>query len=110
MKGSPSADRSGIFSLRAALLIVGCALVPLLAVAVGPEWWIQRGVVIPNLSVDDFALANQGQVKNIATAAVSELDSDLPGGAGNALHNLVRSWAEPNAVANDFAPVNAGQL
>ena len=75
-----------------------------------PNWWSQRGVLNPNASPDDYALANQGELKNIATAAVAEFDERLPGGAGDTLHSLVNGWNQPNAQRNDFAPVNLGQL
>jgi hypothetical protein len=75
-----------------------------------PNWWSQRGVLNPNALPDDYALANQGQLKNIATAAVAQFDERLPGGAGDTLHSLVNGWNQPNAQRNDFAPVNLGQL
>ena len=34
----------------------------------------------------------------------------LPGGAGDALHNLVNGWNQTNPERNDFAPINLGQL
>lgn len=103
-------SRSGILSLRLATALLACALIPLLAFAAAPGWWSQRGVITPNASPDDYALANQGQLKNIAKAAVGEFDAHLPGGAGNPLHNLVNSWSQSNAQRNDYAPVNLGQL
>ena len=80
------------------------------AVAAAPGWWSQRGVLISTAAPDDYALANQGQLKNIAKAAVDEFDAHLPGGAGNTLHNLVSGWNQSNAQTNDFAPVNLGQI
>ena len=110
MKRSPSDNRSGVLSFRLAIAIVGCVLIPLLAFAAAPGWWSQRGVITPNAQPDNYALANQGQLKNIAKAAAAEFDAHMPGGAGDALHNLVNSWIQSNAQRNDFAPVNLGQL
>lgn len=66
-----------------------------------PDWWYSEGVVDTNaVSVNDFAAANLGQVRHIATKAWSVLD-DLPGGAGFSL-----SFTN----ANNYAVVNVGQL
>jgi len=102
--------RSGILSFRVAITLVGCFFIPFLVVGAVPNWWSQRGVLNPNASPDDYALVNQGQLKNIATAAVAEFDEHLVGGAGDPLHNLVNSWSQPNPRPNDFAPLNNGQL
>jgi hypothetical protein len=90
--------------------LIGWVFIPFLVIGAAPNWWSQRGVLNPNASPDDYALANQGQLKNIATAAVAEFDEHLPGGAGDTLHSLVNGWNQPNAQRNDFAPVNLGQL
>jgi len=55
---------------------------------------------------DDFAPANQAQLKNIAKA----MDAKLEGGAGVELHILVNSWSSSSPQTNDFAPLNIGQL
>ena len=75
-----------------------------------PTWWSQRAVIIENAAADDYAPANQGQLKNIAKAAVAEMDTRLTGGAGVELHNLINNWSVPSLTTNDFAPVTAGQL
>jgi hypothetical protein len=85
-------------------------LLPLLSFAAVPAWWAQRDVTVANASPDDYAPANQGQLKNIAKAAVAEMDAKLSGGAGNELHNLVNAWSPPCPQTNDFAPLNIGQL
>ena len=110
MKRTRANSRSGILSPRLATALLACALIPLLAFASAPGWWSQRAAVNSNLPADDYALANQGQLKNIAKAAVAEFDAHLPGGAGDALHNLVSGWNQSNPERNDFAPVNLGQL
>jgi hypothetical protein len=99
-----------MFSLRIAATIAGLAVIPLLAFATAPAWWSQRGVLSANATADDYAIVNQGQLKNIAAAAVAEMDAQLPGGAGDQLHALINSWASENPARNDFAPVNLGQL
>lgn len=53
---------------------------------------------------------NHGQLKNMAKAAVAELDAWLPGGAGGAVHALLEGWSTPSAATNDYAAVNVGQL
>jgi hypothetical protein len=110
MKIFPPDNDSGIVSRRVAATILACALIPLLALAIPPSWWSQRGVLNPDALADDYAPANLGQLKNMAKAAVEEMDARLPGGAGNALHDLSNSWATSNPQRNDFAPVNLGQL
>jgi hypothetical protein len=101
---------SGISPLRVVLALLGCALLPLLAYAAAPGWWSQRGVLVADATPDDYAPANIGQLKNIATAAAAEMDAKFPDGAGDILHALVGSWSVQNAQTNDFAPVNLGQL
>jgi hypothetical protein len=78
--------------------------------AAAPAWWSERGVTVNNATPDDYAPANQGQLKNVAKAAVAEMDAKLSGGAGQELHNLVASWSIPSPQTNDFAPLNIGQL
>jgi probable HAF family extracellular repeat protein len=66
--------------------------------------------VIQNAMPNDFAPANQGQLKNIAKAAAAEMDAHLPGGAGEIVHALIASWSPPTSQTNDLAPLNLGQL
>src|SRR5205814_518239 len=91
-------------------LVLGITLVPLLMRGSAPTWWSQRAVIVENAAADDYAPANQGQLKNIAKAAVAEMDTRLTGGAGVELHNLINNWSVPSLSTNDFAPVTAGQL
>jgi len=107
---APSTRWKGFSVLRVVGLIAGTALVPLLLYAGAPSWWSQREVIVPATAPDDYAPANQGQVKHIATAAVREMDAKLPGGAGIALHELINNWSVSAAETNDFAPINVGQL
>lgn len=110
MKHSPPEKRDGFLSLRLVLALLAAVLLPLVAYAAAPAWWAERGIPVQGATADDYAPANQGQLKNIAKAAVAEMDAKLPGGAGDALHNLVASWSSPGAQTNDFAPLNLGQL
>ena len=76
-----------------------------------PTWWSTYGVISSG-SASDFSLANQGQAKTLAVAAVTELDNDLPqfGGAGPALDSLANTLLTGTATATDFAVINLGQL
>ena len=102
--------RHGIFSVRAVFALAAAVFIPFLVYAGAPSWWAQRGVLVSGAAADDYAPANQGQLKNIAKAAMAEMDARLPGGAGQAVHNLIDTWSNPGAQPNDFAPVNLGQL
>ncbi|MEY2562295.1 MAG: hypothetical protein QOH88_488 [Verrucomicrobiota bacterium] len=92
------------------LALLAALLGPLLVYASAPSWWSSRGVLVQNAAADDYAPANQGQLKHIAKAAVAEMDATLKGGAGNALRGLIASWSTPSPGSDDFAPVNLGQL
>jgi hypothetical protein len=110
MKRKPPDSRNALSALRLSLALSLATLIPLLLYGSAPSWWSNRGVLVEQGVADDYAPANQGQLKNIAKAAVAELDAKLSGGAGDAVHGLVNSWSAPNAQTNDFAPVNLGQL
>src|SRR6478735_5783223 len=110
MKFAPRNDRRAHAALRMSATLLAIALLPFLLHAAAPSWWSLRGVLVQNAAPDDFAPANQGQLKHLAKAAVAEMDARLPGGAGEALHQLVATWSNPGSQTNDFAPVNLGQL
>jgi len=78
-----------------------------------PAWWTERGVLNGNPS-DDYAAANIGQLKHIASKAAAELNAKLlPDGAGEEINNLVASWSAAPAAGvsrDDYAAVNLGQL
>src|SRR5688500_15311620 len=70
-----------------------------------PNWWTTRGVlqldgagnpVAPN----DFAALNQGQVKNLGSAAFDELEAKLIGGAGPGVRELMKSWFQTDTAGN----------
>jgi alpha-tubulin suppressor-like RCC1 family protein len=110
MKFARCDNRSALFALRAALIVTIGTLVPLILYGSAPSWWSQRGVLAENATPDDYAPANHGQLKNIAKAAVAEMDAKLEGGAGDELHSSISSWLTPTPQTNDFAPANLGQL
>ena len=99
-----------MFNARAMCLVAAAFFIPLAVYAGAPSWWSERGVLVSGANAGDYAPANQGQLKNIAKAAMAEMDEKLPEGAGEAVHNLVDHWSSPAAHPNDFAPVNLGQL
>jgi hypothetical protein len=96
------------------------AFLPALALAVlspcllrahdpSPAWWTQRGVK-GTAAADNYAAINQGQLKNLFSAAVMEVQARLPGGASVELLQLLAQWAVPTEATDDYAAVNHGQL
>jgi len=71
-----------------------------------PHWWTARSVLDTNAVPNDYAAVNQGQAKWMAAQAAGELDRLLPGGAGQAVSNLLAGFT---ASGNDL-PLNLGQL
>ena len=112
----PAGYRSKAFAWRMALVLLLSAAGPLRAQqpqAAYPAWWTSQGVVNPAAAPNDYAAANQGQAKNMAVGAVSELNGDLAqfGGAGEALDQLAAALLSgTSAQTNDYAVVNLGQL
>ena len=74
-----------------------------------PDWWTQRAVLTGS-PPNDYAVVNQGQLKQIAKQAMLEIDAHLPGGADDAVHQMVGSWSTPTAITNDYSAANLGQL
>lgn len=89
-----------------------------------PNWWFERDV-IPRLetvagkrfpvwpndypATDDFAAANVGQLKAVASKAASELDAVVPLlGKGKEISALMSDW--DGLEAEDYAILNIGQL
>ena len=110
-------DQRGSISLRA-LAGIAAIFLPLVLLGADPGWWAERGVKTSGANPSDYAAVNQGQVKNIASAACDELNASLPGGAGDAVNTMISAW---RAVAsgtsqvsassvNDYAAINLGQL
>eukprot|EP01031_Cornospumella_fuschlensis_P051453 gene51453-62922_t len=66
-------------------LLVSLALVAgfaTLAFAAAPQWWTDRNVLKTGAAASDYAVVNQGQLKNMARAARDELNARVKGGAG----------------------------
>lgn len=91
-------------------LLVLLSCFPLLVFATAPAWWQTRGVIDSTQVTDDYAAANIGQLKNIAKAAAAEMNAVIPGGAGQALNDLVQSFGSQSGERDDYAAVNVGQL
>lgn len=96
--------------LKALLALALTAIVTTAVLFAEPTWWVTRGVRDPAKPASDYAALNQGQLKNLARAARDEMNEKLPGGAGEAINNLVNSWSSPTDETKDYAMVNQGQL
>jgi len=70
-------------------------------VAQGPAWWISRGVINPGEATDDYAVANQGQLKNFAAAAAAQMAVPPNGGAGLEVKAMIQDWHIQQAQADD---------
>jgi hypothetical protein len=83
------------------------SLTLMISVADYPKWWVDRGVVNSNVaSTNDYAAANQGQLKHIATEAYGEFANVLSGLDLAAISNVVSDFSS----SNNFSAVNLGQL
>ncbi|MES2735661.1 MAG: RHS repeat-associated core domain-containing protein [Verrucomicrobiota bacterium] len=93
-------------------LLTGWIFATLLIPAQGlpPDWWQTRDAVAQNVQGDDYAVLNQGQLKNLAKAAVEEMNARLPHGAGVTLNQMLSSWQTETRTADDFAVVSLRQL
>ncbi len=94
------------------LILLSLAVFPILY-ASGPQWWTDRGVTVPERPADDYAVANIGQLKFVASKAADEMNARLPGGAGSAINTLLDGWRNPPAegvVRDDYAALTVGQL
>ena len=122
-----SKEHSAVRSRRLLALLALLTTLPLLVwSATYPAWWTERGVITP-VPADDYAVLNQGQLKNLATKAVAEFQAWLgpiggignltapytdadgnahPGGTGWRLQSLIAGFTQ-NA---NYAAVNQGQL
>lgn len=74
-----------------------------------PEWWSDdpNDILLP-FATNDYAAANVGQAKFMASQAIAELNEKYPvgGGATFSMSDLI----DTNATANDYAALNVGQL
>lgn len=88
--------------------VIGCALAGYASVNNYPKWWLDQGVIngITNAVPNDFAVANQGQLKWMAVQCAKEFESRLTNGAGSAIWGAVSGFSNTNN--NDV--FNVGQL
>lgn len=92
---------------------LGITLVPVCLLADAPTWWKTQAVLTAGATADDYAAANIGQLKAIATKAAAELNADLSGGAGTALNTFIASWVQVPAGGvnrDDYVAINQGEL
>lgn len=75
-----------------------------------PDWWAARGVLDVQQVQDQNAAVNVGQLKAMAAKAMDEMDAKLPGGAGPAIHALVKDWRDNKLQHDQSAALNVGQL
>ncbi|MEM7144298.1 MAG: sugar-binding protein [Verrucomicrobiota bacterium] len=94
---------------RACLLVVLATASGAFVVIAAPQWWTDSGAVNSAIQ-DDYAVINQGQLKNIASKALEHIELKAPGTPNlTAIQALVNDW-DVNPGNNDYAAVNAGQL
>ena len=144
MKDAPASRRS----IRSAAIVptlwlmLACfGLAAFVSLQAQPGWWGPQGqgavltpqvvtngtIVTTNYVRNDYAVANQGQLKKFTVAAVNQLNTTLTnsGGAGPTLSNMVYNWHQDyltNSYAtstnnptrpykpSDLQAVNVGQL
>lgn len=78
-----------------------------------PEWWTTRNVIVPGASADDYAVLNQGQVKQLVVAAAAECTNKLGASSQTywtTLTSTISGWQASHSTADDFAAVSVGQL
>lgn len=120
-----------------AFVLIAGILAAVATPPVTPGWWADRHATNTHAK-DDYAPLNQGQLKNLATAAFDELEEKLSGtgGAGGDFTKLIKGWHMLNGnpptpdnplstfrldaaghripivteKTDDFAAVNVGQL
>jgi alpha-tubulin suppressor-like RCC1 family protein len=102
------------------VVIFGAATLTLnLTLQAQPSWWNSTGAVNSSLATNDYASANQGQVKQFTQKADQYMDTNLAIGAATNLDSLVAGWSNyyvangytsTNPAPKDFQVVNQGQL
>jgi hypothetical protein len=70
-----------------------------------PVWWQSNGQ-----PADDFAKANQGQLKHFTKRFIDHLNAVPGAGAGPELTALLSTWNTPSPQVDDYAIVNIGQV
>lgn len=92
----------------ASALVCGCICIIAghLYAADYPSWWSERSVIDSEVTTNDYAAVNAGQVKWFATNAYDELEAGLPGGAGTNVESIIDGFS----TTNNYYTVNIGQL
>jgi len=90
--------------MRWLVVLASALLLPDMVLA-DPSWWADLSVTSTNAATD-YAAVNAGQVKWIASNAWTELEANLPGGAGTGITALVNSFS----LTNNYSAVSAGQI
>ena len=93
-------------------VLAALVLAPACLWAAAPAWWAPQGVLntAAGVAVDDYAVANQGQVKSIARKAYLEMQAQGLIQPNSPLTTLVTAWGTPGATTDDYAVINLGQL
>jgi hypothetical protein len=91
-----------------------------------PAWWFSQGVIVPTNPTnsspnwptdypisDDYAVINEGQLKNFATKAYNQLQAQVSSSTwtnspGLALTSMVTGWS--TSTGDDYTAINLGQL
>ena len=98
--------KSRIYGVVAFAVLSACCL------WAGPVWWTTRSVLSSD-PADDYAAANIGQLKYVATKAAEELGSTLAAGEETKFKKLITSWSQPPALGttrDDYTVLTQGQL
>lgn len=108
--GIPGAAVAAWIDLRM-ITVLGClASAAVMTYAAAPDWWGSRSLTKPDVAANDYAVANQGQLKNMVRAACDELLAKGYIDTSHGIYLQVQSWRTNTANAQDYAPVNLGQL
>jgi hypothetical protein len=112
-------ENSALTIAQGVLMMTAFMLLAATLQAAQPAWWTASGGPLNGNPPNDYALGNQGQLKLFTQKAVQYMDTNLPGGAGTNLDNLVAGWSNyyatngyssTNPAPQDFKAANQGQL
>lgn len=93
------------------MMVLGCfAAASFMTYAADPDWWITHSLKKPGVTANDYAVANQGQLKNMVRGACDELLAKGYITIAHPIYLQVQSWRTNTDNAKDYAPVNLGQL
>jgi len=118
-KGRKSSNEDSSFTVQQAALMAVVFLALVLTLQAQPTWWTATGGPLDSNPANDYAVANQGQLKQFTQKAVQYMNTNLPSGAGTNLNNMVAGWSNyyatngyssTNPAPQDFRVINQGQL